>query len=347
MSSPRIPHRAPLVPLVLALVVPTSLFGAAAPLPAQTTVPDNLREELEEVRFLESSREFTRMFELYEPILEDAPREGVQVTRDVSYGPHSRHLLDLYRPGEGDASSGSLQPVLVFFHGGAYTSGDRDVRSGQAYGNVPTYFARRGLLAVNATYRLAPDHPWPAGAEDVRRVVAWLGKHAADHGGDPDRIFLVGHSAGATHVATYAFDHRTQPPSGPGVAGIVLVSGRYRVHPEVADDPGSERIRAYFGSDPALYPSRSVVNHVHDSEVPAMLVTAEYDTPVLARTSAELLFALCERDDGRCPRHLQLEHHNHMSEVLAINTSDDYLGRQILDFVREGADRQREWARRR
>lgn len=335
------------VPFLCTLVVQSLLVGAAAPLLAHSTTQDHVWRELEEIRFLDASDEFEQTFDLYEPILEDAPRGRVRVTKDVAYGPHPRHLLDLYRPAEGVAPRDSLRPVLVFFHGGAYTSGDRDVQSGQAYGNVTTYFARQGLLGVNATYRLAPDHPRPAGAKDVERLVAWLEEHAAEHGGDPDRIFLMGHSAGATHVATYVFDGRIQPPSGPGVAGAVLVSGRYRVHPTIADHPETESVRAYFDDDPARYAARSAVTHVRDSEVPVMLVTAEYDTPGLAVTSAELLFALCERDDGRCPRHLQLEHHNHMSEVLSINTADDYLAVQILDFVREGADRQREWARRR
>jgi acetyl esterase/lipase len=219
----------------------------------------------------------------------------------------------------------------VYVHGGGYSTGDRDLCP-LVYANVPTYFARNGLLAMSATYRLAPEAAWPSGAEDMRALVGWIRKNARANGGNPDRLFLMGHSAGATHVATYAFDARFQPPEGHGLAGIVLVSGRYRLRWD-PDDPSLDSIRDYFGRDPNLYESRSVVTHVPGSDVEAMLVIAERDQTNLVETSGELFTALCRRDEGRCPRFLQLRHHNHLSEVLHINTGDEILGREILDFV--------------
>jgi acetyl esterase/lipase len=193
---------------------------------------------------------------------------------------------------------------------------------------------------------LAPQAGWPSGAEDMRALVAWVRENARRLGGDPDRLFLMGHSAGATHVATFAFDARFQPADGHGLAGIVLVSGRYRLRPD-PDDPSLDSIREYFGSDPVQYESRSAITHVPQSEVPALLVVSEYDQRNLVETTGELFVALCRRDDGRCPRFLQLRHHNHLSEVFHINTGDELLGREILDFVEEGAARQRERARAR
>ena len=298
----------------------------------QSTVPADIAEQLRSIGFgpsLEAS------MEIYLPLLAASPGDGVEVRKDLAYGDHVRHKLDVYQP-----TGRTNVPVVVYVHGGGYVSGARDLNEA-VYGNIPTYFSSLGWLGINATYRLAPEAKWPAGAEDMRAVVAWVKRHAARYGGDPERIFLMGHSAGATHVATYAFDPRFQLPSGHGLAGVVLVSGRYRVHWD-PDDPALGGIRQYFGNDPTRYESRSVVTHVPNSNIPALLVIAEYDQRNLVETTGELFVALCRRDDGRCPRFVQLAGHNHLSEVLHINTSDDLLGREIQQFVSTGAARQRQ-----
>jgi acetyl esterase/lipase len=306
-------------------------------LTAEAQVPENVRRKLHAIGFGPSLEPSMR---IYEPLLAAAPKGDLVIEKSVRYGEHERNLVDIYRPRGVEGA-----PVLVYVHGGGYRTGDRDLNP-FVYANVPTYFARHGLLAMSATYRLAPQASWPSGGEDMRSLVAWVRENARRLGGDPDRVFLMGHSAGATHVATYAFDARFQPPDGHGLAGIVLVSGRYRLRSD-PDDPSLDSIREYFGSDPAEYESRSAITHVSGSEVPALLVIAEYDQRNLVETTGELFVALCRRDDGRCPRFLQLRHHNHLSEVFHINTEDELLGGEILDFVEQGAARQRERARAR
>jgi acetyl esterase len=166
-------------------------------------------------------------------------------------------------------------------------------------------------------------------------MVAWAKANAAQYGGDPNRIVLIGHSAGATHVASYVFDKALQPPGGAGVAGAVLISGRYNVGYDPAD-PNGRNMQAYFGDDASQYAARSPINHIRDgARVPVFVVVAEYDNPGLDVRGAELLAALCERD-GACPRFVRLRGHNHLSEVLAFNTPDDWLGREILDFMARG-----------
>lgn len=264
----------------------------------------------------------------YTPLLRAAPRDGVEVARDLRYGPDPRHVLDLHaKPGLSGA------PIVVFFHGGAYVRGDKHVND-EIYGNVATWFARQGMLGVNATYRLAPQAPWPAAAQDVGAVVAWLKANAARLGGDPDRILLIGHSAGATHVANYAFDRELHPATGPGVAGLVLMSGRYRLEYR-ANDPNARNMQAYFGTDPAQYPARSAITHIAGSRVPVFIVVAEYDNPGLDVSGAELFAALCARDSA-CPRMTRLERHNHLSMVHHFNTADEALGREILAFMQRG-----------
>lgn len=307
------------------IVCRIAMLGVVGTSTSAQILPDAVQRTLVEMGWTYSAQQ---TFELFRPLLASAQKESMKVTKDVSYGRHPRNLLDVYQP-EGSTKA----PVLVFFHGGGYRNGDRDINE-YVYGNVPMYFARHGMVGVNATYRLAPAAPWPAGAEDVRDVVAWVKKNAGQHGGDSNRIFLMGHSAGATHVATYVFDPRLQPGGSSGVTAAILVSGRYRVVSD-PDDASLDGVRDYFGTDPARYPARSVVEHVPNSRIPVMLVAAEFDQRNLAATTGEMFAALCARDAGRCPRFVQLKYHNHLSEVYSINTSDDFLGREILEFIRQ------------
>jgi acetyl esterase/lipase len=265
----------------------------------------------------------------FRPLLKAAPKDGVIVAKNLPYGEDARQILDVYQP---IWRAGA--PVVIFIHGGAYVRGDKDIY-GEMYGNISTWFARQGVLGLNATYRLAPTAKWPSGADDVRGMVNWAKENAAKYGGDRNRVYLIGHSAGATHVASYIFDKSLQGADGPGVAGAVLISGRYRLEYDPAD-PNGKNMQAYFGEDSSAYAARSPISHIHDgARVPVFTVVTEYDNPGLDVVGAELLAALCARD-GACPRFQRLEKHNHLSEVFAFNTADEQLGRDILDFMRRG-----------
>jgi acetyl esterase/lipase len=316
----------------IATLLAACLFAA---MPAQAQVeklPGYLQETLAQIgpMFQKDIRKtIPATVEAFQPILRAAPKDGVTITRDQPYGEDPRQILDVYRP---TARSGA--PVVIFVHGGAYVRGDKD-GAGEAYGNVATWFARQGMLGINATYPLAPAAKWPAGAKNVGGMVAWAKANAAQFGGDPNRIVLIGHSAGATHIASYIFDKSLQPPGGPGIAGAVLISGRYRIGYDPAD-PNGRNMQAYFGEDASQYANRSPITHIRDGlPVPVFVVVTEYDNPGLDVRGAELFSALCERD-GVCPRFVRLKGHNHLSEVLAFNTPDEYLGREILDFIARG-----------
>ena len=102
------------------------------------------------------------------------------------------HLLDLYRPKDAE---GKL-PVLLNIHGGAWVYGDKKV-----YAPYCMYLATQGFAVVNASYRLAPKHTFPASLEDVGAMVEWVVDHAEEYGLDLSNLFFVGDSAGA-HLAT-------------------------------------------------------------------------------------------------------------------------------------------------
>jgi acetyl esterase/lipase len=155
------------------------------------------------------------MVEQFSAVLAHAPQEDLRIERDIAYGPHARQRLDVYAPqpdamAQARAAAGAdSTPVLIFVHGGAFTDGEKD-RTEQIYSNVPRWFARQGVLAINMEYRNAPDSPYPAGSEDVGLVVAWARAQAARWGADPQRVFIMGQSAGGAHTGSYAYDRRLQ-----------------------------------------------------------------------------------------------------------------------------------------
>jgi acetyl esterase len=318
------------LPTVAAFALTYFLHAASAQAQVEK-LPPYLQQTLAQIGPVfqkDTSKTYPATIAAFQSLLKVAPKDGVVIARNQAYGADPRQVLDVYQP---TAHTGAS--VAIFIHGGAYVSGDKD--GGEHFGNVAMWFARQGMLGINANYRLAPAAKWPAAAEDVRSMVAWAEANAARYGGDPNRIFLIGHSAGASHVASYIFDKSLQPAEGPGVAGAVLISGRYRLVYDPAD-PFGRNMQAYFGDDPAQYENRSTINHIRDGvPVPVFVVIAEYEQPGLDVRGAELLSALCARD-GVCPRFARLNGHNHLSEVLAFNTPDEYLGREILDFMARG-----------
>jgi arylformamidase len=147
---------------------------------------------------------------------------ATQVTRDLSYGPDERHRLDVF------ARSGiSGAPVFVFVHGGGFVMGDKHTEGSPFYSNVGDFAARQGWVGVTMTYRLAPAHKFPSGAEDLALAVQWLRDNVAQYGGSPDKIVISGQSAGAAHVASYVAHKRFHIAERGGIVGAVMMSGIY------------------------------------------------------------------------------------------------------------------------
>lgn len=250
----------------------------------------------------------------------------ILVKADISYGPDERHKLDVFAPAHKPTHP---VPVVIFFHGGAYVRGDKTTAGTPFSGNIAAFWARNGFVGVNATYRLAPKHQWPAGAQDVGAAAKWVRTNIGTHAGDPRRIVLMGHSAGASHVAGYLFHKQFQPADGDdGAIGAILLSGGY--------DPTSgmtDGRRAYYGEDQTLYAARSPLRHLAARATPIFIGFAEYDPPRFQIEAINLFKALCERDN-RCPPMKQLRGHNHMTEVYHIGTTDESLSAELIAFVR-------------
>jgi triacylglycerol lipase len=261
---------------------------------------------------------------LYAPMQQKEPYAGVKIERDVKYGPAERNLLDVFMP----EKSAAARPVLIYVHGGAFIGGNKRNPGSPFYDNIMLWAVKNGFVGVNTTYRLAPASPWPAGAEDLASVVQWVSEKIAGHGGDPARVYLMGQSAGAVHVAGYVSHPELHKVKGGGLAGAIMVSGIY----DLTGSPLGDPELAYFGSDPSRYAERSSLKGLVESRMPLMITAAELDPPRFIEQFELMKQASCKGPNG-CVRTFMLPQHSHMSEVYAINTADTRLTDQILEFV--------------
>lgn len=151
--------------------------------------------------------------------LSDSDQYSRQV--DIRYGLENRHTLDLYLP----QSGASEAPLVVFFFGGGWDDGDK-----KNYEFVAASLTQHGLVVVIPNYRLYPDVTFPAFVEDGAQAVGWAIRNATQHGADPRRVYLMGHSAGAHIAALLATDSRylrSAAGDHPPLAGLIGLSGPY------------------------------------------------------------------------------------------------------------------------
>jgi acetyl esterase len=293
-------------------------------------IPDKLRARMAEIGphwEVNRAGNIALMIEAFSEVLKGAPRDRVTTRCNVAYGAHPRQQFDVYLPEDGRTK----RAALLFVHGGAFIDGHRN-RTEFIYSNVPVYFAGNGVVGVNIGYRLGGDAKYPGATEDVASVVAWMRTHTDELGIDPNRIFLMGHSAGAAHAASYAYDKRRHPAEGPGLAGLIVLSGRVRADNR-PENPNAEKVVAYYETDDqAKLDDVSPVSHVGPHSVPTLVAWGEYENPLLDVHCAELVFRLAA-EKKRSPPVVWLRGHNHTSTVAHIGTADEELGRALLAFV--------------
>jgi acetyl esterase/lipase len=202
--------------------------------------------------------------------------DGLTVRRGVAYGPAGRQVMDVWRPGRAAAGL----PVVVFFYGGAWQAGRR-----QDYRFVAATLARRGMVVVVPDYRLFPQVRFPAFIEDAALAVAAVRREAPGWGGDADRVFLAGHSAGAHIAAMLALAPRFLAAVGEDrahLAGMVGLAGPYDFLPILDED-----IRAVFASaaDPR---ETQPVAQVDGHNPPMLLLHGGADSTCYPRNSLAL-----------------------------------------------------------
>jgi acetyl esterase/lipase len=303
-----------LVGVTFVIVAAQTAWAQQSPMPAEVAA------ELQELgRVVDASK----TGELYAPLQEKEPYQGVKVERDVKYGASERNLLDVFAP----EVPSSPRAALIYVHGGGFVRGPKRASGSPFNDNIMLWAVRNGYIGVNATYRLTPQAIWPSGAEDLAAAVQWVSDNIGARGGEPARIFLMGHSTGAVHVADYVSRPELHKVKSGGLAGAILVSGIYEMPATAVND-----YRAYFGADPARHAEQSSLPGLLTTKIPLMMVAAELDPPGFVQQFELLKQASCKRASG-CSRAVMLPQHSHMSEVYSINTADTRLTGEIIDFM--------------
>lgn len=187
---------------------------------------------------------------------------------DVSYGDDPRHKLDIYTPIDAPANA----PVVVFFYGGSWNTGSR-----ADYSFVGEALASRGIVAVLADYRLYPQVHYEGFLDDSARAMGWTREHIRQYGGDPARLYVMGHSAGGYNAAMLALDPKWLALVGmkPSMlSGWIGLAGPYDFLP--IENPEVKPV-FYFPNSP---PDSQPINHVSAASPPALLIAAKEDTLV-------------------------------------------------------------------
>jgi acetyl esterase/lipase len=266
-------------------------------------------------------------------ILALLPQAAVVEVKDQKYydGPDAderKHKLDLYLP-----KTEGKSPVIVWIHGGAWKSGDRSI-----YGGLGRRFAQEGVGLAAISYRLSPAVKHPEHVKDCARAFGWTHANVAKHGGDPERLFVMGQSAGGHLSALLALDPKhleaEKVPKG-AVKGAIPMSGVYFIPALPADAKGALRMLPdAFGSDPAACRDASPVTHVGNCDFP-MLVCTETDDNFRVRPSMELLKGAVSKEGVRNVEFFDAQDRNHISIVVRMGApGEDPTRQRILEFVR-------------
>jgi acetyl esterase/lipase len=255
------------------------------------------------------------------PSMEISPE--VEAHKNISYreGPEEdapKHRLDVYSP-KGKANA----PVFFFIHGGAWKTGDRSY-----YPPLGNRYARAGYVTVVPSYRLAPKHPHPAQIEDVAAAFAWTINHGREFGGDTNRVYVGGHSAGGHLGALLALDERyltAYKLSPKNIRGVLALSGVYDL--SVGDFQDS-----VFGKTTAGRRDASPLSYVRKGAPPFLVEFCEWDYFSLPAQARDFHRAL--QQAGATANLLYISGQSHISEILSFATEDEPIVSAALKFMK-------------
>jgi acetyl esterase/lipase len=292
----------------------------------------------------------------------------VQETLDIRYHEASnRQVLDVLRPKGVDN-----RPVVLFVHGGGWMIGDKNLFG--LYRNFGRFLAKHGIVAVMINHRLSPAIKHPEHIKDVARAFAWTRRHIKDYGGDPDRVFLCGHSAGG-HLASLLAtnesylkdeDLKLEDEDRKAIRGVISVCGVYLIptgeefaalvadmltgllakgeHPwalrlivghAVRKTKDHNPFALVFGNDPEVCAQASPVKNVRKGLPPFLLVNSEHDIPTLPDMAKE--FAKALEKEGNEVDAMTLTQRGHNLIIFRAQSADDPLGKAVLGFIKKQA----------
>ena len=262
----------------------------------------------------------------------------LKLSRDIPYvaQPHARQVLDVHAP-----SGAKNSPVVFWIHGGGWEGGDKT-----SVQLKPQAFVDKGFVFVSTNYRLLPEVDMDTIVRDIAKAIRWTHNHIAEYGGDPNRILVMGHSAGAQLAALICIDDRYLKAEGLTLAiikGCVPVDGdtydvpaiievaetRCRVHSLPLPNFGH---RLKFGNDPKKHRDLSAVTHVaKDKGIPPFLILHVADHPDTGAQAQRLGNVLNEAGIRATLFGGKETTHSKINENLG--QPDDLVTKALFDFV--------------
>jgi triacylglycerol lipase len=291
--------------------------------------------------------------ELYAPLQPKPPYAGVKFTRDVSFGPDAKNVLDVAEPEKG----GGSRPVLIYLSGGAGNKQQGGPNGAAFYDNIIVWAVKNGMVGVNMQRR--SGEAWDDPAKDVSLVVQWVNKNIAQHKGNPERVFAWSQSAGNIPLSTYVAHSEVWGTEGIGLKGVIFMSppafdilpvtpptvqgagfapcgspnGGPPAAPAAGRAPGGGIGRGRgTPPDPATQLARSNLPGLTGSKIPMMISVAELDPPNI------IAFAETLRDQlkkaNRDVTYVVYKDHSHISEVMSPDTADKTVSGPILKWMK-------------
>lgn len=250
--------------------------------------------------------------------------DSVDVIKDQRYysiaeslADQQKHELDIYRP-----HSANETPVLFFIHGGSWTISDKS-----HYRYIGYTFASKGITTVVINYRLTPEVEHPEHIKDVAHAFHWVVENISKYGGDPQRIFVGGHSAGAHLGALLVLDQEylaAEGLSSRSIRGVISLSGVFDLGEMVG-------FSSVFTGNHEARKQASPIDHVGTDEPPFLIIYAERDLPSLGHQSEEMASRLKANHDEVML--VKIFHTAHLKLVWDIGRDGDLATQTIFDFI--------------
>jgi hypothetical protein len=294
--------------------------------------------------------------QVYRPLHPNPPYTGVSITRDISFGPDPKNVLDVFSAEKGGAS----RPVLIYVSGGAGNKQQGGPNGDVFYDNIMLWAVKNGMVGVNMQRR--PGEAWDDPAKDISLVVQWVNQNIGRYKGNPGRVFMWAQSAGNVPTSTYIAHPEFHGSKGVGVKGVVFMSppafnilpatpppvtggfgpcgqpngGAPAAAPGGRGPGGAGKAGGGKGKqaqpDPATQLARSNLPGLVNSKVPFLVSVAELDPPNIIGFAETLRDQLCKA--GRCPTYAVFKDHSHISEVMSPDTADTSVTVPILKWMK-------------
>lgn len=246
---------------------------------------------------------------------------------NIAYGEGQRQTLDIYLPAKNEAIPEEGRDVIIFIYGGSWQFGDKN-----DYTFVGESFASRGFVTVVPDYRIYPEVVFPDFLDDTARAIAWTFQHIQEEGGNPGRVFLIGHSAGAYNAVMTALlpgfleKYGVNPRQ---IKGVIGLAGPYDFLPLENDE--LKKI-FYVVEDRKL--TQPITYAGNENVPPMLLITGDADWTVDPSNSSRMVSALVAGGNAATLQVISGMGHYRIASALSTPLENKELMQSILQFIR-------------